>query len=86
MFGVTEHATLRFLRQVRPGSRVYIRPIGKKDLGDGRSMWEFETYGQEVDYTSPAVSGAAPRPSTGKAGVHPSASAGGGGSNDGIPF
>jgi hypothetical protein len=61
MFGVTERAALRFLRQVRPGYRVYIRPIGKKDLGDGRSMWEFETYAQEVDYTSGAG-----RPSTGK--------------------
>jgi hypothetical protein len=50
MIGLTERAALRFLRQVRPGSRVYIRPIGKKDLGDGRSMWEFEAYAQDIDH------------------------------------
>lgn len=50
MIGLTERAALRFLRQVRPGSRVYIRPIGKKDLGDGRSMWEFEANAQDVDH------------------------------------
>jgi hypothetical protein len=86
MFGVTERAALRFLRHVRPGSRVYIRPIGKKDLGDGRSMWEFETYAQEVDYSGPAAGGAAPRPSNGKGGAQPPVDAAGGNSNDGIPF
>lgn len=50
MIGLAERAALRFLRQVRPGSRVYIRPVGKKDLGDGRSMWEFEAYAQDIEH------------------------------------
>jgi hypothetical protein len=47
---VAERAALRFLRQVRPGSRIYVRATGKKDIGDGRSMWEFEAYADNVDH------------------------------------
>jgi hypothetical protein len=77
--GVTERAALRFLRQVRSSSRVYIRPLGKKDLGDGRSMWEFEAYAEAVDHAAPGR--LAGKPSSGKG---PSDESGGGG--DGVPF
>jgi hypothetical protein len=47
---VAERAALRFLRQVRPGSRVYLRATGKRDIGDGKSMWDFEAYAENVDH------------------------------------
>jgi hypothetical protein len=47
---VAERAALRFLRQVRAGSRVYVRATGKKDIGDGKAMWEFEAYAENVDH------------------------------------
>ncbi len=75
MVGVTERAALRFLRRVRPESRVYIRPVGKKDLGDGRSMWEFEAYAQAVNQGSPSTGRTPP------AGSEPNA-----GGSDETPF
>jgi hypothetical protein len=84
MIGLTERAALRFLRQVRPGSRVYIRPIGKKDLGDGRSMWEFEAYAQEVDHAPPGSERLARNPpANGKANANED---GAGAAGDRIPF
>jgi hypothetical protein len=47
---VAERAALRFLRQVRPGSRVYLRATGKRDIGDGKTMWDFEAYAENVDH------------------------------------
>jgi hypothetical protein len=56
-------------------------PIGKKDLGDGRSMWEFEAYPQEVDHG--AAERLAHKPAAnGKTGADED----GAGANDKIPF
>jgi hypothetical protein len=41
---VREWARLRPLRFTRRGQRVYIAPLGKKDLGDGRSLWNFDLH------------------------------------------
>lgn len=44
--GVPERAALRPLRDAVIGSRVFIEPEGKRDLGDGRSMWIYALYVQ----------------------------------------
>lgn len=67
MIGVAERASLRNLRQARPGSPVYVKAVGKKDIGDGRSMWEFEAYARDVDHTSPQASRTADKPVAAKA-------------------
>ena len=56
--GVPERAALRPLREAAIGSRVYIEPQGKRELGDGRSMWLFALYVQ------PARGTRGPAPST----------------------
>ncbi|MGB7769670.1 MAG: hypothetical protein WBN22_12570 [Verrucomicrobiia bacterium] len=56
--GVPERAALRPLREAAIGSRVYIEPQGKRELGDGRSMWNFAVYVQ------PPRSPRGPAPST----------------------
>src|SRR4051812_26615825 len=38
VLGVAERAALRGLRQARPATGVYIKPIGKRDIGGGREM------------------------------------------------
>jgi hypothetical protein len=56
-FAVRERAGLRGLRLARLGSRVYIEPRGKKDIGDGRSMWEFDIVAEHVADARSATGG-----------------------------
>jgi hypothetical protein len=46
--GMRERAGLRALRTTKLGSRVFIEPQGKKDLGGDRAMWEFTILAEEV--------------------------------------
>jgi len=48
VLGVAERAALRGLRQARPGTRIFIKPTGKRDIGGGREMLAFEAYAQEL--------------------------------------
>lgn len=43
---VSERAALRPLRDAKIGSRVFIEPEGKAELGDGRQMWKFALFVQ----------------------------------------
>jgi hypothetical protein len=78
VLGIAERAALRALRQARPGTRVYIKPAGRRDIGGGREMLAFEVYAAEMTPTAP--------PAKTREG---STSGDGGGSqsgSDGIPF
>jgi hypothetical protein len=79
VMGVAERAALRGLRQARPGTRVYIKPIGKRDIGGGREMLAFEVYAMDVAASPPPAS--APRVSA----ASPE-TPNGSGASDGIPF
>lgn len=77
ILGIAERAALRGLRQARPGTRVYIRPAGRRDIGNGREMLNFEVYAAEM--TAP------PHVKTRDGAIGGDAGAADGGT-DGIPF
>lgn len=54
---VRERAALRGLRAAKLGARVFIEPRGRKDLGDGRSMWEFDVMAEQLADAKPAGGG-----------------------------
>jgi hypothetical protein len=90
VLGIAERAALRGLRQARPGTRVYIKPTGKRDIGGGREMLEFEVYALEVTATAAAPARATRTPEGGRDGTVGSDGASdntnAGGNGDGIPF
>ena len=90
VLGVAERAALRGLRQARPGTRVYINPTGKRDIGGGREMLEFEVYAQEMAPPTAAPARPPHTPESGRdrgvGGDGASDNATASGNGDGIPF
>jgi hypothetical protein len=79
VIGVSERAGLRYLRQVRVGSRVFIRPAGVKVLPSGHKMQQFEIFAEQLEHLSEPVRGGG-----NKGGGTPSD--GGAGASDKVPF
>jgi hypothetical protein len=73
VIGVSERAGLRYLRQVRIGSRVFIRPTGVKELENGRKMQQFEIFADQLEPLAEPARGTGGRggsaPSDGSAGA-----------------
>jgi hypothetical protein len=72
VIGLSERAGLRYLRQVRIGSRVFIRPTGIKELENGWKMQQFEILADRLEPLTDPVKRSGPR--------------GGGGVLDGSPL
>lgn len=49
IIGMSERAGLRDLRTVKVGSKVFIRPIGKKQLDNGRAFDQFEIFAEQQE-------------------------------------
>jgi hypothetical protein len=73
VIGVSERAGLRDLRNVKMGSRVFIRPSRVKELDNGRKFQAFEIFAEDVEPLS--------EPTRGRG-----ASPGGASASEDIPF
>ena len=58
IIGMSERAGLRDLRTVKVGSKVFIRPIGKKQLDNGRSFDQFEIFAEQQEPLAEPTKGA----------------------------
>jgi hypothetical protein len=57
IIGVSERAGLRDLRTVKVGSKVFINPIGKKQLDNGRAFEQFEIFAEQQEPLSEPTKG-----------------------------
>ena len=71
IIGVSERAGLRDLRTVKVGSRVFINPVGVKQLDNGRALQQFEIFAEAQEALSEPTKGPG-KPGPSDAGPAPS--------------